>query len=102
MTNSDASGYLKLGFAIVEQAAMDVQKLTSLGIIKKGKCITPWPTRRTASGEVKPQDFLDGYNSRMKVNLLLEFFQRGDVKKLLCMMNSEMKAKKLLAKLDLV
>ncbi len=101
MTNSDTSGYLKLGFAIVEQAAMDVQKLTNLGIIKKGKCITPWPTRRTKSGEVKPKNFLDGYNSRMKVNLLLEFFQRGDVKQLLCMMNSEMKAKKLLAKLDL-
>lgn len=94
-------GYLKLGFAIIEQAAEDVKELSKAGIIQRGKVVEKWPTMKYKDGWTRSKCFLHDYNSRGKVIELLEFFQRGDVRKLLCMMHSEVDENKILAKLNL-
>lgn len=70
-------GYIKLYYAIVEQAVSDIRTLQSNGLIVNGKPITPWPRTRFED------DKSCGYSKVCQVNELLDFFRCGHADRLL-------------------
>ena len=103
-----SKNHTRLAWAIIEQAVFDVQELTKMGLIRKGRAVRNWPCHertRKRDGAVHhvriPYVALGDYYSTGQVDELIWFFERGTMRRLLCSLHSEIDPAKICAKLGL-
>jgi hypothetical protein len=89
-------GYIKLAFAIIEQAVNDLKSLQKLGLIISDGKIIYWPTRGK-----KRVKFTTDYQYEHQVNELIHFFTGGTFEELLNLTNSDIDYDAAIAKLDI-
>lgn len=71
--------YVRLGYAIVEQAVDDISLLRKNGLIQDGRCVEKWPESRTHN-RVR---IANEYDGKQKVNALAEWVKSSQCAELL-------------------
>lgn len=82
VANENDCGWVKLGYAIVEQAVEDLKALQGAEIIKDGQAIERWPERAGRSA------MMYGYSKAHQAKELLLWFRNGAAEEMLAMLQA--------------
>ena len=85
--DGDGACWLRLGYAILAQAVEDVRGLQADGMIRDGRAVHPWPTRRDRS-KVRSR-LLRGCVCAAEADRLIAWLRR-DAGRLLATLGSDM------------
>lgn len=88
-------GYVKLGYAIIEQAVHDVKALQDAGLIVDGKVVPCWPVRRGKAAK------MCGYSKPYEVKELLLWFRNGSADELLSLLGAPINAEAMCQRLHI-
>ena len=88
-------GYVKLGYAILEQAVHDVQSLQAAGLVCDGKVKEPWPVRRGKAAK------MCGYSKPHEAKELLLWFRNGSAEELLSLLGAPINAEAMCQRLHI-
>ena len=88
-------GYVKLGYAIIEQAVHDVKSLQDSGLIDDGKVVDPWPVRRGKAAK------MCCYSRPHEAKELLLWFRNGSAQELLSLLGAPINAEAMCQRLHI-